>query len=212
LIWRLLTDERPLTASGTYYTVKDLTLNPPIAKDLLPEFFFAGGSDAATAVARRVNGIQMRMLSPLLAEGVHPGETGVHFGVVTRSAEDEAWAAATRAFPEDKRGERIQALSMKNTDSVWKQRMLRAAQLEEDARPGYWLRPFKSFQADCPYFIGSHAQVADLIAQLVLRGVRHIVLDMPCAETEFESVDLAFTRAQALLADGAAVHGDGTTA
>ena len=199
LIWAFLTSDGPVTFAGKYYKVNALKLDPPTPKELLPEFFFAGGSEAASAVAARVNGIQMRMLSPGLEEGVVPGETGVHFGIVTRTNEAAAWEAAERCFPEDKRGERIQELSMKNTDAVWKQRMMKAAQMEEQARPGYWLRPFKSFQADCPYFIGSHAQVSEVIAKLVQRGVRHFILDIPPSETEFENVDSAFKGAQSLL-------------
>ncbi len=201
LIWALLTTDGTVTFAGKYYKVNALKLYPPTPKALLPEFFFAGGSDAATTLSRVVNGTQMRMLSPNLHEGVVPGETGVHFGIVTRQHEEAAWEAAERCFPEDKRGERIQALAMKNTDSVWKQRMMKAARLEQEAKkPGYWLRPFKSFQADCPYFIGSHAQVSELIAQLVRRGVRHFILDIPCEDAEFENVDTAFKGAQALLA------------
>ena len=40
----------------------------------------------------------MRMLSPDLDEGVVPGETGVHFGIVTRQREEAAWEAAERVF------------------------------------------------------------------------------------------------------------------
>ncbi len=199
LIWALLTTDAPITHAGKYYKVNGLRLFPPTPEELLPEFFFAGASDLATTIAKRVNGTQMRMLSPDLDRGVVPGEIGIHFGIVTREREEAAWAAAEACFPEDKRGERIQALTMKNTDAVWKQRMLKAAQLEQGAKTGYWLRPFKSFKADCPYFIGSHARVAELIAQLVRRGVRHIILDIPCAQEEFENVDNAFKEAQALV-------------
>jgi alkanesulfonate monooxygenase len=203
LIWALLSTDGAVTFAGDYYKVNALKLDPPTPRELLPEFFFAGGSDAATAVARLVNGTQMRMLAPSLEDGVVPGETGVHFGIVTRPTPSAAREAAERCFPEDKRGERVQALSMKNTDSVWKQRMAKAAKMEEGARPGYWLRPFKCFQADCPYFIGSHDEVAELLAQLVRRGIRHIVLDIPCQETEFANVDAAFTAARQLLAASA---------
>ena len=199
LIWALLTTDGAVTFAGKYYKVNALRLYPPTPTQLLPEFFFAGGSEAATALAARVKGTQMRMLAPGLDEGIVPGETGVHFGIVARESQEAAWEAAQRCFPEDKRGERIQELAMKNTDAVWKQRMMRAAQLEEHAKQGYWLRPFKSFQADCPYFIGSHAQVSDLIARLVRCGVRHFILDIPPAEAEFEHVDRAFNGAQPLL-------------
>src|SRR5687767_5549449 len=76
LIWALLTTDGPVTFDGRYYKVNALKLDPPTPKELLPEFFLAGGSDAAAAIATRVNGILMRMLSPTLHDGVLPGETG----------------------------------------------------------------------------------------------------------------------------------------
>jgi alkanesulfonate monooxygenase len=200
LIWQLLTTDGPVTFAGKFYNVDGLKLDPPTPTALLPEFFFAGASDAAASTARLVNGTLMRMLSSNLDDGVVPGETGVHFGIVTRPDEAAAWEAAERRFPEDKRGERIQELTMQNTDSVWKQRMLKAAQMELAAKPGYWLRPFKGFQADCPYFIGSHVQVSDLIARLVRRGVRHFILDIPSDDAEFANVATAFAGARTMLA------------
>jgi alkanesulfonate monooxygenase len=78
--------------------------------------------------------------------------------------------------------------------------MFRASQMEEAARPGYWLNPFKTFQADCPYFVGSHEQVAQLISRLVRAGASKFILDIPGHEEEFENVAAAFGAADALLA------------
>lgn len=200
ILWALLTTDGPVSESGQYHKINGLRLDPPTPENLLPEFFFAGGSDAATQTARRVNGTQMRMLPPELDDGITGAGVGLHFGIVTRDDEKPAWQAAARRFPEDRYGERVQALTMKNTDSVWKQRMFRALQMEESARPGYWLNPFKTFQADCPYFVGSHQQVAQLISRLVRSGARKFILDIPGHEEEFENVAAAFGAADALLA------------
>ncbi|MEQ8661721.1 MAG: alkanesulfonate monooxygenase, partial [Gammaproteobacteria bacterium] len=134
-----------------------------------------------------------------LAAALAPGQRGIHLGLVTRPRALDAWASAERLFPEDRRGARVQELTMKNTDSVWKQRMFKAAQLGESAQPGYWLRPFRDFKADCPYFVGSHDEVAALLAALVRGGIRHLILDIPCVEEEFANVDEAFRRARQLL-------------
>lgn len=195
LVFAFLTRDDPVTYEGAHYRVNKLKLDPPTPPDLLPAFFFAGASEAATATARRVGGTQMKMLPANLADGVAPDEAGVHFGIVTRAASEDAHAAAERLFPEDRRGERVQELTMSNTDSVWKARMAQAAKLEQGAQAGYWLRPFRCFQADCPYFVGSHGEVADLIASLVRGGVRHFILDVPCRDEEFAEVHRAFVEA-----------------
>ena len=202
VISALLGNERGIAYDGEFYRVNELKLEPPIDSSLQPLFFFAGASDAATAAARVVDGIQMKMLGAQLDLDVKPGETGIHFGIVTRADHSDAWTAAEALFKEDKRGERVQELTMKNTDSVWKQRMMRAAAMEADSLPGYWLRPFKNFQADCPYFVGSHEEVAKFLAALVGRGVRHIILDLPCIEEEFANVAEACRMAGQRLAAG----------
>ena len=97
----------------------------------------------------------------------------------------------------------MQAMSMNNTDSVWKQRMMMAAKMETDARQGYWLDPFRHFQADCPYFIGSHEAVAELVRELAAAGIRHIILDIPAIEEEFAEIDIAFGKAAKLEPVGA---------
>ena len=110
-------------------------------------------------------------------------------------AAQAAWQAARATYPPDAAGRRMQAFSMSNTDSVWKQRMLAASKMAEGAKPGYWLEPFRNFQADCPYFIGSREQVARLIASFVQSGIRHIILDAPPSEQEVAEIDAAATPA-----------------
>lgn len=187
----LLTQPR-LSHQGRTYQLANLQLLPRVPADLMPGFLLSGQSDAALQVARASEAVSMQMLPGTLESGVRAGVGGIHFGVVTRPTEDEAWRAARRLFPEDIEGQAMLELSMANTDSQWKQRMKLAAEQGQGAHPGYWLEPFRNFKADCPYFVGSHAQVAGLMTRLVAAGIDTIILDLPPVEEEFEQVRVAF--------------------
>lgn len=183
---------RPVNYAGEYYKTKNLKLEPPVPEDLQPTFYIAGQSDAAMETARAIDAVHMQMLPSRLGDGLTRGATGIHFGIVTRSTEEAAWETARRLFPPDPAGQRLQTFSMSNTDSLWKQRMMMAAKLESDAKAGYWLEPFRNMKADCPYYVASHAAVADLLCDLARRGIRHVILDIPAAEEEFAEIEAAF--------------------
>lgn len=192
----------PLTYEGKYYQVKDLRLNPPVPKELLPGYFVAGHSDKAQEIKALTGAVGMQMLPPKpdqLPEGVQ----GIHFGIMTRRTEEEVWDAAHKRFPESERGKFVLEQSMKRTDSVWKKRLKFMADTEDVCENGYWLAPFRNFQADCPYFIGSHERVKDLVVGLVRSGIENIILDVPGEEQEFAEVATAFQMAEQELADTA---------
>lgn len=200
-IVQLLIERSPsgIDYKGTHYQVSDLALVPPIEEALQPGYFVAGHSDKATMVKEETGAVGMQMLMPGLVDDVKNAQ-GIHFGLMTRKTESEAWAAAHRRFPESERGKYILEKSMSNTDSVWKKRLKFAADTTDQCDNGYWLAPFRSFQADCPYFIGSHEQVKDLVVSLVRAGIEHIILDVPPAEEDFSEVATAFRMAEKELA------------
>lgn len=189
----------PISFEGAYYRVDKLALVPPVEEDLKPGYFVAGHSDKARMVKDETGAVGMQMLLPGLASEVKDSR-GIHFGIVTRATDEEAWAAANERFPESERGQRILERSMKNTDSVWKKRLKFAADTLDECDNGYWLAPFRSFQADCPYLVGSHERVRDVVAALVEEGIEHIILDVPRGEQEFAEVATAFQMARDALA------------
>ena len=186
---------KPVSFEGSHYTVNNLALEPPVPENLSPGYFIAGHSAKAQFVRDQTGAVGMQMLLPRLAEAVE-GARGIHFGVMTRASEKTAWNAANERFPENERGKFVLERSMKNTDSVWKKRLKFAADTEDQCDNGYWLAPFRNFQADCPYFIGSHQQLSDLIVSLVSRGIETIILDIPSSEQEFAEVATAFQMAK----------------
>lgn len=196
-IIQLLIEQSPAEASyhGDFYKIDKLKLFPPIDDSLRPDYFIAGHSDAARAVKEATGAIGMQMLLPDLAKDFS-GAAGIHFGVVTRPTEEAAWKAANQRFPESARGQFILEKSMENTDSVWKKRLKFAADTLDRCDNGYWLAPFRNFQADCPYFVGSHDQLADLVVSLAEKGVEHIIHDVPCDEQEFAETAAAYQKAQ----------------
>ncbi|HZH14909.1 MAG TPA: LLM class flavin-dependent oxidoreductase [Archangium sp.] len=184
---------------GRYYQVSNLQLLPRPPEALRPGFLLAGQSEAALRTATAVGAVSMQMLPATLGEGLRAGVRGVHFGIVTRPQEAEAWKAARALFPEDALGQEVLELSMRNTDAEWKWRMKLAAEGASVARHGYWVEPFRNFKADCPYFVGDHGQVAALIVSLVQQGIDTVILDIPPLEEEFHHIDLALKEAAARL-------------
>ncbi|MFZ5635062.1 MAG: LLM class flavin-dependent oxidoreductase [Pseudomonadota bacterium] len=193
-----LLDGTPLTAEGRFYSVRGLQLLPAVDKTLRPRYFVAGQSDAAMRVAARVGATGLQMLGPQL-EHRPGGAEAIHFGIVTRDDEAAAWRAARERFPDDEIGRFVLDQSMKNTDSQWKHRLQVAATQGSGALPGFWMSPFASFQADCPFFVGDHARTAGLLAALVRSGIRTFVLDIPLDETEYRNTAAAFALANDLL-------------
>lgn len=198
-LMQLLLSTPSVTYEGQHYRVSNLQLLPRLPEALRPGYLLAGQSEAALQTAKAVGAVSMQMLPATLDEGLRAGVRGVHFGITTRPQEADAWKAARALFPEDAMGQSVLELSMRNTDAEWKWRMKMAAEGASVAKHGYWLEPFRNFKADCPYFVGGHAQVAALIASLVRRGIETIILDIPPVEEEFHHIDLALKEAANLL-------------
>jgi alkanesulfonate monooxygenase len=131
------------------------------------------------------------MLKPELEHAVN-GQRGIHFGIVTRDKDHSAWNAARRLCPEDEAGREILDYSMGNTDSVWKRHLKGISDDAKNLPPNYWLTPFRNLKADCPYIVGDYDYVADLLVNLVERGIRYFVLEIPPIEEEFHHINIAF--------------------
>ncbi len=187
---------------GRFYRVENLQLEPRIPAALMPGVLLSGQSDDARRVARATEAVAMQMLPGTLGDGLQAGVRGIHFGLITRESASDAWAAARRLFPEDPEGQAMLELSMQNSDAQWKRRMKIAAEGTRGAYPGFWLDPFRNFQADCPYYVTSHAGAAALIDELVAAGVDTIILDIPPDEEEFAQIARALSHRTVIRAGG----------
>lgn len=191
IIRELCASTKPVTFQGRYYRVSNLALPPGVPADLQPEILLSGQSDAARRLCRELGATGLQMLQPEIEEGLE--DVGaIHFGIIARETEDEAWAAAHARYPENEEDQEILEYAMRNTDSLWKRQMKLASERPDRVEAGYWLGAFRNLRADCPYIVGDYRRVADVVTRLVRGGIDTFVLDIAAEEAEFRHAQRAF--------------------
>jgi alkanesulfonate monooxygenase len=186
LVRQLLTSARPVNFKGEFYNTSNLLLRPRLPAELVPEFLIAGQSDEAHRVSAEMGCLMMQMLPPNLEQGIRA--PGVNFGIFARKERDQARKAAKLRFPNMIENRELLKYTMENTDSVWKRRLSEAGQNGELHENGYWLVPFLNFQADCPYLVGSYADVGAKLRCFAEKNVSTIILDVVADEEELHHV------------------------
>ena len=186
VVRQLLTSARPVNFKGKYYTTDDLQLRPRLPAALMPEFLIAGQSSDAHRVSTEMDCLMMQMLPPNLDEGINA--PGLNFGIFARKERDQARRAAKLRFRDSAANRELLKLTMENTDSVWKRRLNEAGQTSELYENGYWLLPFLTFQADCPYLVGSYADIGAKLRCFTEKNVSTIILDVVADEQELHHV------------------------
>jgi alkanesulfonate monooxygenase len=186
LVRELLTSARPINFRGQFYTTNHLQLCPRLPAALMPEFLIAGQSDDARRISRDMECLMMQMLPPNLDEGIKA--PGLNFGIFARGKRDQARRAAKLRFRDSAENRELLKLTMENTDSVWKRRLNEAGQNGELHENGYWLLPFLTFQADCPYLVGSYAEIGAKLRSFAEKNVGTIILDVVADEQELHHV------------------------
>jgi alkanesulfonate monooxygenase len=199
-IVKLLLKAEPVTYTGKFYTVKNMQLLPEVPANLLPEFYLAGASIAAKDTAEKIGAVHMTMGKPLTeitTEYPLPIKSeGLYFGLITRETEKSAWEVFCQLFPDNEEGEMMLNYSMSNTDSEWKKELKRLSESNANDDKRFQMKPFKAFQADCPYYVGDHEQVANVIISYVLSGYKSIIIDTPSDENEYRHIAKAFEIAE----------------
>ncbi|MDI4235097.1 LLM class flavin-dependent oxidoreductase [Bradyrhizobium sp. Arg237L] len=186
VVRQLLASARPLSFRGRFYTTNDLQIWPRLPAELMPEFLIAGQSDDARRVAAEMQCLMMQMLPPDLEQGIKA--PGLNFGIFARESREEARRAAKLRFQDSDDNRELFKLTMENTDSVWKRRLGDDEQDGAIHHNGYWLLPFLTFQADCPYLVGSYADIGAKLRSFAELGVGNIILDVVADEEELEHV------------------------
>jgi alkanesulfonate monooxygenase len=186
LVRQLLTSARPINFRGRFYATNGLQLRPRLPATLMPEFLIAGQSEAARRTSMEMGCIMMQMLPPNLAQGLTA--PGVNLGIFTREERANARKAAKLRFPDTLENRELLKLTMENTDSIWKKRLNEAGQDGQLQENGYWLLPFLTFQADCPYLVGSYSEVGARLRSFAEKGVHTIILDMVADESELQHI------------------------
>lgn len=193
----------PFSWSGDRYTVKNVTMNPPLPEELFPGVFVSGSSPAGLEAAKALGATAVKYPKPPSEEESRVGSDhdryGMRIGVIARETEAEAWAIALTRFPDDRAGRLTHELAMKSSDSRWHEQL--SAFGKEDARTElspYWLGPFENYKTFCPYLVGSYDVVGEEIRRYVELGYRTFILDIPASPEELEHIGVAFERALAV--------------
>jgi alkanesulfonate monooxygenase len=198
IIQLLLTSPGPVTQAGSFYSVSNLTLSPPLDSSLAPRVLMSGSSTEGLAAARMVNALSVQYPGPASQTEAEPlgGERGfgIRVGIIARADEEEAWSIAQSRFPEDRRGQVTHQLAMKISDSAW-HAQLSALNTPPAARSTYWTVPFQNYKTFCPYLVGSYEQVGDELKRYLAAGCTHIILDVPGGEDEFDHIHCALVAA-----------------
>ncbi len=199
IIQRLLAGG-PVTFEGEFYRVDQLTLKPPLSKELFPVITISGSSAAGLAAAHTLGAIPVGYPEPpdkyTAQAGYGEGGSGIRVGIIAREREDEAWRIADERFPPDRKGQLTHDLAMKVSDSVWHRTLSDLGGALKEKRSTYWLWPFQNYKGFCPYLVGSYNQVADELGRYVSAGNRTFILDVPSSQEELNHIGVVFEQAQ----------------
>jgi len=182
----LLASTRPVSVSGEFYGTDSLQLRPILPAALMPEFLIAGQSDNARRVAAETGCLRMQMLPPELEYGINA--RGLNFGIFAREEREHARQEAMRLFPDSAESRELLNYTMANTESVWKRRLYEAGQDGDIHENGFWLRPFLTYQADCPYLVGSYTEIGATLRRFADMKINTIILDVVADERELDHV------------------------
>ena len=204
IVLDLLRGESPVSCSGHWYQVENLTLAPPLPAQLFPGVLISGSSDAGLEAAKAIGAVPVRYPKPPEEQEAMAEAHGIRVGIVARADANEAWRVALERFPEDRRGQVTHKLATKASDSHWHHQLSGrdgGAELDDSGEPNpYWLGPFQNYKTFCPYLVGSHERVAEEVAEYMRLGSTHFILDIPASEEELAHIGTVFERAESLAA------------
>jgi len=193
---RRLTNGDQVTHAGAYFGVNGLKLQPPVERELSPDFMVSGSSPSGAAAARALDARAVTYALPPASDappsnGAH-GRTGLRLGVIARPERDDAWQTAYTRFPPNREGALTRALARKVSDSHWHEQLCRLADERAGIDDPYWMVPFDNYRTMCPYLVGSHEEVAEALSLYIMQGVRTFILDEPATEADLEHANAAF--------------------
>ncbi|HEY6879608.1 MAG TPA: LLM class flavin-dependent oxidoreductase [Polyangiales bacterium] len=182
------------THRGTYYQIEDGGLVEPLVHT--PTLYFGGASDAAQRVAAEHADVYLlwgetpamvrERIASMQQQAERHGRTlrfGLRLHVITRDSEDEAWAEAKRLLDGIPRGAIERASrELAAMESVGQARMLGLSKgrglgvRELEVSPNLWAGVSLVRGGAGTALTGSHAQVAERIAEYEALGIDTFIL------------------------------------
>lgn len=202
VLLRLLSDGKPLTHQGRHYALDDAVLHPRQPPQLRPRVFVAGTSPAAAETARTLGAT--RLLYPQHPEGHNTGTDslgghGIRVGIIARDDSAAAWRIAHERFPRNEFNEIVEqfhSAQAANFDAHWHHDTFTRSSREHRPAGAYWLYPFRVTREYCPYLVGSHDEVATVLARYLRAEVRTLILAAPRSESDLRNAMEAVRRAE----------------
>jgi alkanesulfonate monooxygenase len=197
-IVRQLTDGETVSFEGRYYAARSLKLRQPVDAQNRPEFMVSGSSPAGRGASQTLRARSVTYPLPPDEEQMPPLDAGLaavlRLGIIARADTEAAWRAAYERFFLDRKT----GLACHTTRGPAGSAEDVARLVEERAGAGapYWTQPFESYQAMCPYLVGSHEEVSAVLSRYVQRGFGTFVLDEPDGETDLENARIVFDDAR----------------
>lgn len=180
IIRRLLTEGGPISDDGDHYRLRAATIEPALDPLLVPRMFVSGSSDACRQASRELGVPRLSYPQPVgdYAQGGAVPADGIRIGIIARDTSAAAWRVARERFPADRVGERLHDIAARVVDSRWHQNL--STEVTRGAPDDtYWLFPFRTYKTFCPYLVGSHREVSELLARYLALGVSTLLLDVP---------------------------------
>jgi alkanesulfonate monooxygenase len=191
VVRELWTSREPVTFTGDHIRVEGAALNNP--PDPVPAVFFGGSSGPAGPVAAKYSDVYLTWGEPpaavgekldwirgLAAENGRQLQFGLRIHVISRDTSEQAWAEADRLLaavdPADV--ERVQS-SLARSESEGQRRMLRLHGGNSDTlliAPNLWAGVGLVRGGAGTALVGSHAEVADRLAEYAALGIDHFIL------------------------------------
>ena len=187
----------PLSFTGTYFTVKNLTIKPRIPSRLVPEVFVSGTSAAGIAAAQAIGATSISYPGTPSGEEIGRGASaGIRIGIIAREESGEAWRIAHERYPIDRKGQLAHAMARRVSDSSWYDQLSKIDERPTESSFPYWLIPFKNYKTFCPYLVGSYDEVRCEVSKYIREGFRTFILDVPPSREELHHIAIVFDGAQ----------------
>lgn len=192
----------PLSFTGSYFTVKNLTIKPRIPCELVPEVFVSGTSAAGVATAQKIGATSISYPgTPSGKTIIRDAPAGIRIGIIAREESTEAWRIAHERYPVDRKGQLAHSMARRVSDSSWYEQISQIDERPAELSSPYWLVPFKNYKTFCPYLVGSYDEVRREISKYILEGFQTFILDVPPSWEELRHTAMVFDGAHLVVMD-----------
>jgi alkanesulfonate monooxygenase len=170
----LVFSRKKFSFSGKYYQVENICLLSKMKEELLPEFWVAGHSEAAVALAKKYEVLNLQMMPVDTPAGNVSGKIYA-LSVVCRDDPQEIEEVIAAQFPRDRFGEILYQQTMTHTDSEWKQDIFENV-IKTGKHKLFRPESVKYKYTDNPCLAGTKAELKEFLSPLLAAGLKNVLV------------------------------------